>query len=194
MRMLTHERLSKVVAHALRHEPWLYELELDDEGWVPVDELLEALAAKGSDWAGLGASDIEAMLASSSKQRYELAAGRIRALYGHSVPGRLAKQKAVPPEILYHGTSPPAWVTIRSAGLAPMGRQYVHLSVDEVMAGQVGRRKAARAVVVRVRAGEAARNGVPFYRGNEHVWLADGVPARYLEAVDGASRPPPCAS
>jgi len=29
-------RLSKTVAHALRHEPWLYELELDEEGWTPV--------------------------------------------------------------------------------------------------------------------------------------------------------------
>ncbi len=26
------DELSKVLSHALRHEPWLYELELDDEG------------------------------------------------------------------------------------------------------------------------------------------------------------------
>ena len=26
--------LSRVVSHALRHEPWLYELELDEDGWV----------------------------------------------------------------------------------------------------------------------------------------------------------------
>jgi putative RNA 2'-phosphotransferase len=183
----TPERLSKVVAHALRHEPWLYELELDDEGWVPVGQLLEALRAKVSGGGGLGVGDIEAMVTSSPKQRYQLESGRIRARYGHSVPGRLAKERAAPPEILYHGTSPRAWSAIRAQGLAPMGRQYVHLSVDEVMAGQVGHRKAARPVVVRVRAGEAMRNGVPFYRGNEHVWLADGVPARYLEAVEGAS-------
>lgn len=31
------ERLSRLVSHALRHEPWIYELELDDEGWVPID-------------------------------------------------------------------------------------------------------------------------------------------------------------
>ena len=29
--------LSEAVSHALRHEPWLYELELDDAGWAPVD-------------------------------------------------------------------------------------------------------------------------------------------------------------
>jgi len=36
--------LSKAVSHALRHEPWLYELELDDEGWTPVDALVTALS------------------------------------------------------------------------------------------------------------------------------------------------------
>jgi putative RNA 2'-phosphotransferase len=29
-----NEELSEVFSHALRHEPWLYELELDDEGWA----------------------------------------------------------------------------------------------------------------------------------------------------------------
>ncbi len=32
--------LSKTIAHALRHAPWLYELELDGEGWVPLDSLV----------------------------------------------------------------------------------------------------------------------------------------------------------
>ena len=37
------ERLSKVISHALRHEPWLYELELDKSGWVLLDQLLQDL-------------------------------------------------------------------------------------------------------------------------------------------------------
>ncbi|WP_276202955.1 hypothetical protein [Jiangella muralis] len=35
--------LTRVVSHALRYEPWLYELELDDESWAPVDQLLATL-------------------------------------------------------------------------------------------------------------------------------------------------------
>ena len=35
-------QLSKTVSHALRHEPWLYELELDDDGWVSVEAMLGA--------------------------------------------------------------------------------------------------------------------------------------------------------
>ncbi len=35
--------LSRAASHALRHEPWLYELELDEEGWADVLPLLTAL-------------------------------------------------------------------------------------------------------------------------------------------------------
>ena len=38
--------VSRVISHALRHEPWLYELELDDAGWVPVAALLTALGPR----------------------------------------------------------------------------------------------------------------------------------------------------
>src|SRR6185503_3978380 len=40
---VSYVALSKTVSHALRHEPWVYELELDDAGWVPVDDLLRSL-------------------------------------------------------------------------------------------------------------------------------------------------------
>jgi hypothetical protein len=43
--------LSKAVSHALRHEPWLYELELDDAGWTPVDALVNALSQEPR-WRG----------------------------------------------------------------------------------------------------------------------------------------------
>ena len=184
-RGLPHERVSKVVAHALRHEPWLYELELDDEGWVPVAELLDALHSKGPAWEHLAAPDLAELIAASSKRRYELDGDRIRALYGHSVPGRLTREAAQPPEQLFHGTSPRAAGSIREQGLVPMRRQYVHLSVDVGTARQVGRRKAPEPVLFVVRAAEAAADGVPFYRGNEQVWLADAVPAQYLSVAAG---------
>jgi putative RNA 2'-phosphotransferase len=36
-------KLSKEVSYALRHAPWEYEIELDNEGWVSVEQLLMAL-------------------------------------------------------------------------------------------------------------------------------------------------------
>ena len=175
--------LSKTVSHALRHEPWLYELELDGEGWVPVDQLLDGLHGLGDKWAGVDRATLERMVAESSKARHELRGDRIRALYGHSVPGRIDRLPARPPDVLYHGTSPAVLNLVLDQGLKPMGRQYVHLSPDRETAVQVGLRKARPCVVLRVDAARAWADGVPFYRGNDQVWLADAVPAAYLQQL-----------
>jgi putative RNA 2'-phosphotransferase len=34
-----------------------------------------------------------------------------------------------------------------------------------------------------VRAGAAHTAGTPFYRGNDQVWLADAVPAAFIEVM-----------
>jgi putative RNA 2'-phosphotransferase len=173
--------VSRTISHALRHEPWLYELELDDAGWVPVEALLAALRAEKPAWADLGEADLARMMAEADKQRYEMRDGKFRALYGHSAPQKLSKEPAAPPAILFHGTAPKTVALIRKDGLRPMARQYVHLSLDTATAAQVGRRKAKDPVILRVRAGEAHGEGVRFYRGNDLVWLADTVPAEFIE-------------
>lgn len=172
--------LSRAISHALRHEPWLYELELDEEGWAPINDLIIALRNERSNWFGLTEIDVARMIANSSKQRHEMLDGRIRALYGHSLPGRLAKSVAIPPDILYHGTAPDAVQAIRENGLLPMGRQYVHLSADEATAYQVGKRKAIQPVILGISASIANASKIQFYRGNERVWLSDYIPSQYI--------------
>jgi putative RNA 2'-phosphotransferase len=175
--------LSRAVSHALRHEPWLYELELDVEGWTSIDALVEALRRERG-WADLRAAEVESMVSAATKQRHEVREGRIRALYGHSLPGRIALVRREPPAVLFHGTSPSAVEAILGDGLRPMGRQYVHLSVDVDTARAVGSRKARVPVVLRVAATEAAAEGVPFFFGNDRVWLADMLSARFITRTD----------
>jgi putative RNA 2'-phosphotransferase len=172
--------LSRAVSHALRHEPWLYELELDEEGWTDVDALLRALS-ESRNWMGLSAADLAEMMKAAEKQRFEMVGGRIRALYGHSVPGKLRRVAATPPAQLFHGTAPGVLATIRESGLLPMARQYVHLSADEDTAVAVGRRKSVEPVLLVVAAKQAWDAGVAFYAGNDKVWLADSVPPMFIE-------------
>jgi len=172
--------LSKTVSHALRHEPWVYELELDEQGWTPIDALLTALQPMNEQWANLQPQDLQAMIDASSKKRHEIDGSRIRAIYGHSVPGRLAMTTTEPPELLYHGTSPEAAQVIQAEGLKPMSRQYVHLSADIDTAKEVGKRKAGDPIILIINAKKAHAQGVCFYQGNDKVWLADQVPAEFM--------------
>ncbi|HEY7414937.1 MAG TPA: RNA 2'-phosphotransferase [Ktedonobacteraceae bacterium] len=175
----TLKRLSKTISHALRHQPEAYGLQLDTEGWVPIETLLNALHQRKT-WQHVSIADIHAILAESEKQRFEIHDGRIRALYGHSTEEKIEKQVAVPPETLYHGTTSQAAATIRSKGILPMKRQYVHLSTDEKTARQVALRRTNSPIILRIAALKAHQQGVHFYLGNQDIWLADSIPSAFI--------------
>lgn len=173
--------LSRTMSHALRHQPWLYELELDEEGWTPIEHLLQALQTRKQEWSNLTLEDLQHEVANNNKQRYEIQGERIRARYGHSIEAKIRKTPGVPPEQLYHGTAATAWLQIQEEGLRPMSRQYIHLSVDTAMAIEVGQRKSKDMVVLVISAAKAHTAGVTFYSGNDKVWLADHIPPDYIE-------------
>lgn len=180
---MDYSHLSRVISHALRHAPWLYELELDDTGWTAVDALLPALRSHSRRWRNVSEHDLARMIERSDKRRYEMRDSKIRALYGHSLPKKLLKERAVPPQVLYHGTAPDTAQIIRGDGLRPMRRQYIHLSVDVQTARAVGGRKAGDPVILKVLAAKAHEAGVAFYRGNDMVWLADQVPPKFIQTL-----------
>ena len=137
---INFQKLSKIVSYALRHEPWEYELELDNEGWVEIEQLLTALHYE-NEWKEVTENELSKMVELSDKKRHEILGGKIRALYGHSVPQKIQKENSIPPSILFHGTKRELVQQILSEGIQPMGRQYVHLSVDIDTAKIVGKLK-----------------------------------------------------
>jgi putative RNA 2'-phosphotransferase len=182
------EAISRVASHALRHAPADYGLQLDEQGWVPIDELINAMRKQGSEWASISRLDLQAMIATSAKQRHEISGDRIRAIYGHSVSTEIKYVAAPPPQVLFHGTSPRAWEAIQLEGLRPMQRQYVHLSADIATAIAVGKRKANPPIILVVSAHEALQAGNRFWLGNETIWLADFVSAAHITVLgDDAS-------
>lgn len=174
--------ISRALSLALRHTPESFGLSLDSRGWVGLDEAARALSGR----RGLGevtVDDLKRVVAGASKQRCEIRHGRIRAVYGHSVPEPIHHEAAPPPPVLYHGTSPRAAESILSQGLRSMARQRVHMATDVEMATSVGARHACRPVILAVDAAAASADGVTFYPGSDRVWMADAVPAQYLRIV-----------
>ena len=178
-----YANLSRSISHALRHEPWLYELELDDNGWTEVGPLLTALRRLNPTWGEIQVADIEEMISESSKKRHELANGRIRAIYGHSLSGKFKKDASLPPAELYHGTAPSYVEDILADGLRPMGRQYVHLSVNQAIAREVGLRKSTSPILLSVDTIASSNSGSLFYIGNEKVWLTDYIPPDAISII-----------
>lgn len=182
MSHINYLQLSKEISYALRHAPWEYELELDEDGWVRVEQLLTALN-ESDKWENVTLEDLEHMIENSDKKRHELVDGKIRALYGHSIPKKIVKESTEPPAILYHGTARRFIESIESKGILPKGRQYVHLSNDIETALQVGKRHDDRPVILEIYAKKAWDEGVEFYLGNDKVWLADNIPSKYIKVT-----------
>ena len=159
-------KLSRTVSHALRHEPWLYVLELDSYGWVHLIDLVVSLRRHRNEWRKLAENDIIEMISKSDKRRFEIYKGKIRALYGHSLPCKVLKMSVQPPAILFHGTSSRFIKQIKHEGLKPMGRRYVHLSVDRETALLVAKRKQGISFIIIGQASKAYQNGIKFYQGN----------------------------
>ena len=177
---MNYQSLSKVISYALRHAPWEYELEMDEEGQVLVEQLLEALHREEK-WKNVCEADLHEIIRTSEKKRFEIKDGKIRAFYGHSIPMKIAKQEMMPPDILYHGTARRFLDSILQNGLLPQSRQYVHMSHDVETAETVGKRHDARPCILAIDAKRAWEDGVKFYIGNEKVWLADVIPGKYIE-------------
>ena len=93
---------------------------------------------------------------------------------------KVLKISVQPPAILFHGTSSAFIKQIKHEGLKPMGRQYVHLSVDGETALLVAKRKQGISFIITVQASKAYRNGIKFYEGNKTTWLADYISPDYL--------------
>lgn len=170
-------QLSKTVSHALRHEPQSYNLNLDNEGWVLLSDLVIALNSKGIQADEVS---INEMVELSEKKRHQILNGKIRAYYGHSIENKISKYPVEPPEFLYHGTIQNSLIDILEKGLLPMERQYVHLSIDRSTAEIVGSRRKGELAILAVKAKEAFLNNIQFYKEENGIWLSDPIPSKFI--------------
>ena len=178
-------RLSKFLSLVLRHDPDSIGISLDAQGWVGIDELLSAAAARGKP---VVRADFDTVVALNDKRRFTVSEDgcRIRAAQGHSVDAELALTPVADPPPLYHGTATRFLDAILREGLTPQSRQHVHLSADVATALTVGRRH-GKPVVLRVDVAGALAQGLPFFRADNGVWLTTQMPAALLSVVEDAA-------
>lgn len=172
-------KVSKFLSYVLRHKPGAIGLELDDQGWALIDDII----AKAD--TPIDRDAIELAVANNNKQRFAISedGARIRARQGHSIKVDLGLAPQTPPEVLYHGTATRFLESIMAQGLKPGSRQHVHLSADLETARQVGQRH-GKVIVLQVLAADMAATGHPFYQSENGFWLTKPVPAKWLKLLD----------
>lgn len=164
-----NNKIGKYIALLLRHDP--KGLEMDENGWVNVKDLLPVLK--------IDITELTDIVNTDDKQRYSFNNNKtkIRANQGHSIPWvHIHMEEKDPPEFLYHGTSTKFLHLIMKEGLKRMSRQHIHLSADEETAKKVGLRHAhgniKQLVVLKIHASRMKEDSeYKIYLSENGVWL-----------------------
>lgn len=174
---LTH--ISKFLSLVLRHQPETIGIQLDQNGWTDVAELIEKASHHGMKF---DRETLNHIVETNPKKRFAFnnTLERIRASQGHSVEIELGYTNQKPPEILFHGTGEKSVQSILNAGLEKRSRQHVHLSSNLETAIKVGQRH-GKPFVFKVLAEQMYKDNFQFFLSDNGVWLTDHVPAKYLK-------------
>jgi putative RNA 2'-phosphotransferase len=175
-------RISKFLSLVLRHRPDKIGIQLDENGWTDVAQLIKK--AKLSH-INLDLDTLKFIVDTNSKKRFAFDENleKIRASQGHSVEIELGYQPQEPPALLYHGTASQFADAILRTGINKRKRHHVHLSEDVETAVKVGQRH-GKPVVFEVLAEQMDQHQIPFYLSDNGVWLTDEVPPRYLKLLE----------
>ena len=172
------EAVSKYMSYFLRHNP---PTSMSEDGFLCMDELLQLIQCKYT----VDEEFIITLVKKDSKGRFQIQNGKIRAVYGHSVPVSIDLPLA-DVDILYHGTTEKAARRILKEGLIPMGRQKLHLSPTAEVAIEVGKRKCDHPVILQIDARNAVKSNISIEKASELVYVADFIPPAFISVKANA--------
>uniref|UniRef100_UPI0040747510 Probable RNA 2'-phosphotransferase n=1 Tax=Thermococcus kodakarensis (strain ATCC BAA-918 / JCM 12380 / KOD1) TaxID=69014 RepID=UPI0040747510 len=167
------KRVSKLMAYILRHSPEEFGLRPDVEGFVSLNELVNALKTV---YPEVTEEFVREIVENDPAGRYEIRGDRIRARYGHSFPVSLDHEEDTESRFLYHGTPRRNLPSILKEGLKPMKRQYVHVSTDKIEALETGRRHGREVVLLVIDAECLRKRGFKIYKAGKNVRIVERVP------------------
>lgn len=171
-------QLSKFMSGALRHFPSDVGLTLDEYGWVDKNDLANACERK-YDWFSAG--DIDYVVETDSKGRFESHGQNIRATYGHSVDVTVESKDRPIPNTLYHGTVKRNLDSIYEQGLKSMDRLFVHLTDEPNQGLDVADRHDGNSVLLQIDAGSMQEDGMEIMAQGNVIYVTEHVPPRYIE-------------
>ena len=185
--MPDRRRISKLLSLILRHHPDEFGLNMDEYGYMPLDEVVEAVQQR---YSAVEEEDIRDLIDTSRQRRFEIVDDRIRALYGHTFYVEMDGEPMDPPESLFLCVSAAQVRRMKEEGIRSEDRSYLHLSptreIAESRAGAV-----TDPCVVEVYAEAAAREAeVEFWDRGEVVLTRQTIAPEFVGEAIEVEAPP----
>jgi putative RNA 2'-phosphotransferase len=172
------ESLARMLIYMLGHRPDEFGLVPAADGFIPLKQLLAALAAEPG-WGFVRRHHLEEVAGLSQPPPFEIQGDRIRARHPGPAPRRRPAGQSLP-SLLYLAIPAKAHPRVWEEGLKPPPAQELVLTSTPEAALKMGGRRGA-AVLVTIRAQAAARAGVSFKSYGEELFLAPPLPREFLQ-------------
>jgi len=168
------EQLARFIQYVIGHRPDEFGLVADDQGFLPVRDVLRVLQDEG--WSHIRRNHLETLDYHIGKATIEIQAHLLRA----RDRSRLADLHlaATPPKLLHAPIRRRAYEAVLQHGLRPQGHlNQVVLFSDPEFAQKVGQRRDAQPVIVTVNVQTAIEQGCRFQPFGKSIFMTEQLPA-----------------
>lgn len=166
-----YESLAKTLRYILANAPDEFGLVLDEEGWVQIKHLIQALNEEAQ-WKGITAARVIDLLWQLEPCPFEIDGSRIRvqaSQLGTCTPPQ--KETFPPPAVLFLGIRRKSYPVVHEKGVQSHGEDEIVLARTSEMALRIGRRRDPRPILVEVHTHIAQQQGVRFLSYGAHLFL-----------------------
>lgn len=178
---LSNTELAREVAKIIRHNPEKLDLEMDDDGWVSLEDLLFGFEQMTP--YQIEKDQLKEALTNSNRGRFELSdeSDKVRAKVGHTTE-KVRYQVVEPPSnVLYRVESARHYGALAEYGIQPMRRKYTEIFESFPAAIKDGKkRRIKNPMVLTIKAKQAYHDGTLFYDRDGSIFVED-VEAAHLE-------------
>jgi putative RNA 2'-phosphotransferase len=180
------QELGKLIEYILLYRPDEFGLFLDDDGSLPIKELMWALHEEEG-WKHIRLGHLKELVYSQFEAAFTLEENCIKP----KQPRKQTHSTAVPPRLLFHGARRKAYPVILKHGLKPAGRPHVPLATTEEIALRIARRRDPKPILFTVHAAQAHDKGHVFSLCGEFLYLVEALPPPFLSGppLDETAKP-----
>lgn len=172
------KKTAKFLAFVLGRRPDEFGLVPDDQGYIPVKELLKAVHEEAG-WQHLRQAHLNEVVLAAQPAPIEMNGKLVRAIDRSQLPKSMPVQNL--PKLLYIAVRQRAYVRVTERGLTAAANPYLILSSDKTMALRLGQRRDNNPVLLSVHVKSTQGKGVTYTKYGETLYLTDFIPTGAFE-------------
>jgi putative RNA 2'-phosphotransferase len=173
------EALARFLTYMLGCRPDEFGLFPDEQGFIPIKDILKACSEEDG-WGFVREASIEELLREPDGPGFEMEDKMLRVHPGQSRLNYGPPERVLPPKLLYHAVRRKGYPVILEQGIKPGGRPLIPLSTTIEAAMRIGKRRDSTPVLLTILASRADEAGIHFFRSQELIYLVDFLPPKYF--------------